>query len=495
MGPTGAVGWTLFFLFLLGVVAHAVSEEAKDASIAWGIALVVGGIGVAFFSSRQFDMFSPIFAFGVSFALQYGAAIVLPFAMEIEGPYGARVRSLLGYYPEAGLASYLALVGFYFGYSNQWIERHPSSVMSWQAGAMGLKMLWKFLMIAGSSAFVILLVSGVFFQITTDVQTPLFYSAVGFLQSAMFVAVPMAVGMALKTNSLYWRNAGLFSVVVLLFFGIPSGSKTLIMLSLIFLALAWNYSRRRFTRLQAAVAMALTVVLLLAISPYNAMYRDEISRIDDKERTMLDALDRARASLSEYFRTDPGVLLEIAFDYAGTRMSNVSVVAAVLQYQDQGGPLHLGETYFRVIYGLIPRFLWPNKPALAIGGEVAVSLGYGEAEVHRLGADSSLTSVGITFVGEQVYNFGWIMTAFVSMLFGAAFKWMYVAFRNGHEVSPVALGLYGYLWYATVFSIHESNFAGILAGAAKTVVVLILIFILLKFRKQDAMLTAERYRV
>jgi hypothetical protein len=468
---------------IIGLISQLSSIDPTVPSVVWGGALLFGGLAVAFFGEREFDMFSPLFFFGISFALQYGIALMLPFIADFQGPYGIKVRSVVGYYPVAGLASFMALAGFYVGYSSEWIRRNPSLAMCWQAGAMGLKVLWAMLIAVGSAAFVILLVSGVYFQVTTDVETPLFYSAVGFIQSGIFIAVPLAVGMALETKEIYWRNAAIFSVAVLLFFGIPSGSKTLMLLALVFVAIAWNYASNPFSRKQAAAALTATIGLYLLLSPFNAMYRDSISRIEDKDRTILIGLTEIQTTLKDFMAADPEELLDLTLDYSGSRLSNISVVASVLQYQDQGGPLHLGETYARAVYGLIPRFVWPDKPALAMGGEFAVELGYGAAEIQRLGKDSSLSSVGITFVGEQVYNFG-LMTFFTSMAFGAFFRWIYVSFRIGLRTSQVALGIYGFLWYSLIFSAHEANFAGILAGAVKVLIVLTILFVILRFKKR-----------
>jgi hypothetical protein len=146
----------------------------------------------------------------------------------------------------------------------------------------------------------------------------------------------------------------------------------------------------------------------------------------------------------------------------------VAVVANILRYQDSGGSAHWGESYLRIIYALVPRPLWMDKPSLTIGQEFAVELGYSEPEIVRLGRAVAVSSVGITMVGELVYNFGPFLAPLGMVLIGFGYRRMYEMLREPlAERRAGAIALYAFLWYAVVYTAHETNLAAVVAGAAK----------------------------
>lgn len=59
-----------------------------------------------------------------------------------------------------------------------------------------------------------------------------------------------------------------------------------------------------------------------------------------------------------------------------------------------------GETMEYAAYAFIPRFIWPDKPAVSRGAWFTVYLGFAEDE------KSATTSTGITATGELYWNFG-----------------------------------------------------------------------------------------
>lgn len=454
------------------------------------VAVIVCGLMFAFFVDDKFDMFSPAFFWGMNFAVFYGVAAILPFVVEPElGGY--RYVFTLGrpYYPLATLVTLFCMLFFFAGYRSKWAA-HWGKRSTWLVGRTApennARLFWAILMGMGVAAFLMLIAAGVYNQTTTEMESPLFYSAAGFLQSGIFVAVAFAVAKALQPRARsFWKMAASISVGVTLLFGVPSGSKTLALIGLIFLAFAWNYSRRRFSRGQALVAVVLVMGLLAFLMPFNSIYRDvllaESGRTQQGLSANLAMMQDAAVELSE---RDPEMLVDLAVGYTSQRLSNLSIVAIVLGHQRQHDTLALGGTYFRLIYAMIPRFIWPEKPSLTFGREVAVKLGLGQSEGIELGVEVSNTSVGITFVGEAIYNFSVYMAPMFMLLMGMFYRWIYEAGKaQQSNSSPLAVGVACFVWYSLVFTAHESNLAALFAGTIKFGIFLWLLQRWLKFGK------------
>lgn len=76
--------------------------------------------------------------------------------------------------------------------------------------------------------------------------------------------------------------------------------------------------------------------------------------------------------------------------------------------------------YLYNIYGLIPRVFWPDKPKIISGNQFGHDLGL----IHR---NDTVTSVGITPVGEAFYELGYlgifVVPLFLALLLYAFSKW------------------------------------------------------------------------
>lgn len=489
-----AKGRSNFFVWLvllnLGIAAmvvHLGSNEVATRSMAWGLALLIGGVAIAFKGDRRFDMFSPVFFFGISFAVFYGLSAIAPFLMTSRGGYDSMIVQVLPYYPLAAMASFLCLLGFYAGYSNAFAISlgRRSWLLRWDGSPFGRRILWAVLLVMGVCAFVLLVANNAYLQVTTELESPLFYSAVGFIQSGLYFAVSFAVAMALAEGKKFWIWAAWASVLVTLMFGIPSGSKTLSLLAFMLLALALNYARRQFSRKEAALAILAVLAIVMILMPFNAVYRSVLLTAGTTNQSLLGSIESLEEAVDELLDKDMDETMDLAVDYTTSRLSNVSVVANIIRYQDQGGDLHYGESYLRALYGLIPRPIWPEKPGLTIGQEIAVELGYSAPELTRLGQTVSTTSVGITMVGEQIYNFSWVLAPFGMALLGMFYRWAYEVFKRGYQkgLPQLAIGVYACWWYSLVFSANESNFAAVFMGAVKFTIFLLILFVLLKFRR------------
>ena len=464
----------------LGTLA---ATDPKTVAMLWGGALVVGGLSMAFLGDRRFDMFSPVFFFGMSFAIHYGIAAILPYLLGTEGLYSAIITRVLPYYPQAAVVTFGCLVGFFAGYRSRWVARagRRSRLLLWRLPEAGTRLLWSIMFGLGVLAFALLIVNDAYLQTTTELRSPLFYSTVGFIQYGLWTATAMAVMAVLTSGGRFWRVAAMISVAMALLFGLPSGSKTLALLPVILAGMAWNYARGPLSRGKAAAAVTGAFLALGVLFPLNHFYRAALLTSGSVDQTLLGAAGTFLAVLRELRDEDWAEVQDVALDYGQTRLSHISVVANILRYQDEGGELRYGATYARLLYALVPRIVWPDKPPLTIGKEFAVELGYTQPELYRLGREVSVTSVGITMLGEQVYNFSALLAPIGMVLLGALYRWLYEVFRSGFVAAPVtAVGVYAVWWYGLVFFGAGSNFAANAAGGLKFYVFIVTLLIALK---------------
>lgn len=486
VGRRSALLWALILIFgIASLAVHIAGWDVQTVSMIWGVSLFVIGILVALFGDDEFDMFSPIFFFGMSFAIFYGMSTISPFFLG-ESFYSHVTNQILPYYPLAGLVSYLCLAGFFAGYKNHFPSATGSrtSLLYWKGSNTSLMLLWSLLLGAGVLAFIILLANNAYLQSTTELQSPLFYSAVGFIQQGLVVSLALAIVMASKGRSRFWLAAAVATVMVALLFGIPSGSKTQVFLAFMIAGLAWNYHVKFISRSQAVSFTAIVLVLLLFLMPLNATYRATLESSDSQEQTLSTSFEFIGIAVKILGDQDFSETKDLAVNYFFSRLSNTSIVAGILRYQDEGGQIHYGGSYLRFFYGLIPRFIWPEKPPVTIGQIFAVELGYNDAQEVRLGEPVSITSVGVTMIGEQVYNFTYLLAPFGMFILGMFYRWLYEVFLSAKSDYPeVAIAMYSYWWYGMIFSAAETNFAAILIGGIKFTAFLMILLVLFRFRK------------
>jgi hypothetical protein len=94
-----------------------------------------------------------------------------------------------------------------------------------------------------------------------------------------------------------------------------------------------------------------------------------------------------------------------------------SLSASIRLIQDNIWDLFLGTSYFSVLIGIIPRFLWPTKPEFHYGGEFGRDAGF-------IASTDYLTSISVTYFGESYLNFSFF-GVIVLLLMSFSFSWLY----------------------------------------------------------------------
>jgi hypothetical protein len=225
-------------------------------------------------------------------------------------------------------------------------------------------------------------------------------------------------------------------------------------------------------------------MLLAILMPFNAIYRDVLLAGDTTNQGMTENFARMSEAVVDLGERDPDALFDLAVGYTSQRLSNIAIVSVLLGYQEANNDIRYGGTYLRLFYVLIPRFFWVDKPPLSFGREVTVRLGLGRAEGRELGSEVSNTSVGLTFIGEAIYNFSVYLAPMFMMLMGMFYRWLYEAIKAQEQYSTaVTVSIACFAWYTLVFTAHESHLAALFAGAIKFAVFLWILQRLLKFKR------------
>lgn len=86
-----------------------------------------------------------------------------------------------------------------------------------------------------------------------------------------------------------------------------------------------------------------------------------------------------------------------------SRLTTINQLSQIGRVVDTEGYLH-GQTLGYLAYAFVPRFLWPNKPAIAKGAWFALHIGL--AYIRPNGQISN--AINMTIPGELYLNYGWI---------------------------------------------------------------------------------------
>jgi hypothetical protein len=150
-----------------------------------------------------------------------------------------------------------------------------------------------------------------------------------------------------------------------------------------------------------------------------------------------------------------------------SRLTTINQLSQVGRVVETEGYLH-GQTLGYLAYAFVPRFLWPNKPAIAKAAWFALHIGL--AYVKSNGEISN--AINMTIPGELYLNYGWI-GVFIGLSFLGAFisaLWRTTGFwSNRQNVLGTAFAFY-LMWPWIGFS---------LGGDLQILVTLIAVYLLL----------------
>lgn len=146
------------------------------------------------------------------------------------------------------------------------------------------------------------------------------------------------------------------------------------------------------------------------------------------------------------------------------RLSVVTSVAAIVSDTGRWVDYRYGETLVLApIAVFIPRFLWPDKPSIAIGKEFG-------ATFKLVGSMDRETYIAPSFVGELYWNFAVPGVVFGMWLLGMSYRWYYQRYGAGDGFDPIRKSVYFTLLPSALS--FEGNLAFLVAATVKTLVIL-----------------------
>ena len=127
------------------------------------------------------------------------------------------------------------------------------------------------------------------------------------------------------------------------------------------------------------------------------------------------------------------------------RMSVIAQLSNVVDLTARKEKNYTEETMLPIMTAFIPRFLWPEKPKIALGVWFAVEIGQAIRTENWYN-----TSINMTIPGHLFLAFGWTGVIIGSILSGFILKfiWLSADFKNPNNLLGGMLG--GYLFYIAI---------------------------------------------
>jgi hypothetical protein len=273
-----------------------------------------------------------------------------------------------------------------------------------------------------------------------------------FLAWYMFWAKKLRLSLAIPILG----TMGVMAIAVLYF---TFGGKAMAVTVLGMPAMAYYEVKRRFP-----VKSGLVVVLLFLflIFPMYNTYR-QVDRNLDTTRRVDRTIDMANTWNSDRY-------LDVSVFAFLKRISVLTSVAAVISDTGRWVDYRYGETLILAPIGLlIPRFLWPDKPEIAIGREFGQTF-------RLINAMDRETYIAPCWVGEFYWNFALPGVVCGMWILGMAYRWYYQRYGAGTGFDPIRKSIYATLLPSALG--FEGNVAMLIGGAIKSLVILTVFLIL-----------------
>lgn len=139
-----------------------------------------------------------------------------------------------------------------------------------------------------------------------------------------------------------------------------------------------------------------------------------------------------------------------------TYFTDINILSTIIERMGSNIPHLYGSSYFSLLLGLIPRSLWPDKPAISIGLFV-------KSDVLNL--PGTLGGIPPTMPGEAYMNFGWL-GLFIPFIYGFYLRFFETKVLNNKVLEDNGLNIYIYsIWIVPLaWSLMQSSFSVVLVS-------------------------------
>lgn len=279
------------------------------------------------------------------------------------------------------------------------------------------KFLWIALGAAGGLRVIERLTSAVWGRGITAAAT----SVLHFLVAAGVVLMTYRVFRAEESKSgrdrllLYGVVAGMGAL------GLGTGMLETAFLPLVVMFIARWHASRRFP----IAWMLCGSLAFLLLNGAKHEYRAEVW-VSSKEYSLVEQVEawaRTSTAVAESLTTADGV--RAVFYRTFYRLDLIHTMAHVMDLTPSHLPFYGGVSYEYLLYGWVPRVLWPNKPAAHAANDL-FSVDYG----LLLESQIDSTQMGIGFLAEAYANFGLLGVIGVMFLIGCLFGTAHMMFNG-----------------------------------------------------------------
>lgn len=471
-------------IFVTGFVAGALLTmvQVVEAPVTpwmatiWGAVVLAFTVGMIARGDQRFDLFSPSFITNLFFFISFGISLLLT-PLDPIGPITERIEGYKSHYPAAGAVIFWTIFSINYGY-HVMLKNHVINIpfiMFKFSDSSILKNLWWIYFALGLLGAVLSITSGDYIISTAKPAEVLIATIAGTLRVGLSIAFSIALAgcMSGRFKHIGWNFRLLVCGVILVLIAIPSGAKILLILPGVVIALSYNYFYKLITKTQSLYLVIVFLLFIALLFPVNLVHRQYLRQLEiDHSASVGRSVEFFAKSVQTVAELPFGESLSISMDYVFGRLSNTSIVSAVLVYQEDGGHLKMGETYAKFLFAAVPRFLWPDKPRLSLGREISQTV-MGQSA-------SSSTSTGITIPGEILYNFNPMFTPLIGFILGCLFKIIYVVFRSIYNINPqIAVIGYAMVWTGFIYPVQEGDFSSTASGMIKFILLFVMILMIL----------------
>lgn len=244
------------------------------------------------------------------------------------------------------------------------------------------------------------------------------------------------------------RTIALTITVLEVIFGLINGvMKTSVVLPfLVPVAVTWVIASRVAGRWLLAAGLALFLVAYPLVTATRAIY------FQPGGPTRIEAIKRSVAQIIERGLFDEQSISDSA-NQALWRINGIGSLASMLELYDAGALDIQGSFYLRSLQGLIPRFLWKDKPMIHEGVYFTAFL-QGETHLKDIDAREVSSSTAITLFGSFFWNLGWPGLILSSIVLGLLSAILYLKLAGSIHTPS---GCVYYLAMLPVFSTAENE--------------------------------------
>jgi oligosaccharide repeat unit polymerase len=277
----------------------------------------------------------------------------------------------------------------------------------------------------------------------------------GIIQKLAFllpISIIFAFSIYLKSKKKIYSFYIILMVLIYLIIFFIKGWRGFLLNSVWIFILPYHYLYKRLNITKLSIVLfILLLITLVVLIPLFSNYRVQLMK---SNYSIFDAL---KNSFEEYY-TDFNSSIKFIFN----RMIGLDSFMLIIEKNERLN----GSTLYYSVIGLIPRFIWKNKPNLDVGRKTAV-------DIYNIPSDIQ-TSTSVMNIGDLFWNFGILGTLIGMAILGTLYRIFYLYFISKPTIGSV--GAYTILFIS--FINIEDGIGMLTANIISSLILVLIIFIL-----------------